>query len=96
VAAQAATLRQRLTALAQEDAEAYAAALDARGSGDEALKQALERSARVPLEIADAAVDVVRLAASVASHGEQALRADAVAAATLAEAVVRARGCWLR
>jgi formiminotetrahydrofolate cyclodeaminase len=92
VAAEAVTLRQRLIALAQEDADAYAAALDARSAGDKALGQALERAAQVPLEIADTALQVVRLAASVASRGEQALRADVVAAATLAEAVVRATG----
>ena len=89
-AAQAAKLQRRLIALARDDAEAYAAALDARGQGDEALGEALERAARAPLEIAEAAVDVVALATLVAEHGEVALRADAVTAATLAEAAVRA------
>jgi len=91
-AAQAAKLQRRLARLASSDAEAYAGALDARGAGDAALGDALDRAAEVPLEIAEAALDVVKLAGAVAGHGEPALRADAVAAATLADAVVRAAG----
>ena len=44
----------------------------------------------IPLEIAEAAVDVASLAAVVAERGEQALRADAVAAALLAQGAARA------
>jgi formiminotetrahydrofolate cyclodeaminase len=91
-AAQAAKLEQRLRALARQNAEAYAAALDARGRGDDVLGEALQRAARLPLEIAETAVDVVALAATVAEQGELALRADALVAAMLAEAVVRAAG----
>ena len=50
----------------------------------------LERAAQIPLEIAEAAVDVASLAAVVAERGEQALRADAVAAALLAQGAARA------
>jgi formiminotetrahydrofolate cyclodeaminase len=90
-AAQAASLRQKLSPLAQEDAEAYAAARAAlRERGDDGLAEALERAADVPLAIAEAAVDVAALAAGVAEHGNPDLRADAAAAAVLAEAAVRA------
>lgn len=94
-AAQAAKLQRRLTILAKQDAEAYAAALDARGRGDQALGDALDRAAQVPLEIAEAASDVAALAADVAEQGELALRVDAVVAATLAEAAVRAAASLL-
>ena len=64
---------------------------DGAGGGDpQDLGLALERAAEVPLEIAEAAVDVASLAALVAERGEQALRADAVAAAVLALAAARA------
>ncbi len=46
--------------------------------------------AGVPLEIAEVAVDVAALAAVVAERGDQAMRADAVSAALLAEAAARA------
>jgi formiminotetrahydrofolate cyclodeaminase len=42
------------------------------------------------MEIAEAAVDVAALAAVVAERGDQALRADAVAAALLAQGAARA------
>ena len=50
----------------------------------------LERAAQIPLDIAEAAVDVASLAAVVAERGEQALRADAVAGALLAQGAARA------
>ena len=70
--------------LAQRNVAAYAEAVARlRGGGDggaegEDLGVLLERAARIPLEIAEAAVDVASLAAVVAERGEQALRADAV------------------
>ena len=48
------------------------------------------RAAEVPLRIAEAAADVSELAALAAAEGKPALRPDAAAAATLAEAAVRA------
>jgi formiminotetrahydrofolate cyclodeaminase len=94
-AAQATTLRERVAPLAERNVEAYrdaVALLSAPESGhrDDELRDALARAAGVPLEIADIAVDVASLAAVVAERGDQALRADAVSAALLAEAAARA------
>jgi len=92
-AAQANTLRERIAPLAQRNLEAYAsAAARLRGTGDDAddLGLLLERAAQIPLDIAEAAVDVASLAAVVAERGEQALRADAVAGALLAQGAARA------
>jgi formiminotetrahydrofolate cyclodeaminase len=97
VAAQAGVLRARLTELAEEDARAYAGAMEAlaaaRGSGgdrDRMLGLALERAADVPLAIAAATADVAELAAQAAASGPPVLRPDAAAAALLAEAACRA------
>lgn len=97
IAAQAKALRARLTALGAEDATAFAEALEAMrdrsGSSahrDFALGEALLRAATVPLQIGEAAADVVELAALAAAEGSPALRPDAAAAAALAEAAVRA------
>jgi len=94
-AAQATTLRERIAPLAERNVDAYREAVallgeDAARGDDESLRDALERAAGVPLEIAEAAVDVASLAAVVAERGDQALRADAVSAALLAEAAARA------
>jgi formiminotetrahydrofolate cyclodeaminase len=96
-AAQANLLRERVAPLAQRNVEAYAGAVarlratgDGEGGEGEDLGTLLERAARIPLEIAEAAVDVASLAAVVAERGEQALRADAVAAALLAQGAARA------
>ena len=96
-AAQANILRERVAPLAQRNVEAYAGAVarlrgttGADGGSDDDLGTLLERAARIPLEIAEAAVDVASLAAVVAERGDQALRADAVAAALLAQGAARA------
>ena len=93
-AAQAATLSERLAPLAERNVDAYREAVamlgGAESGGDESLRDALERAAGVPLEIAEVAVDVAALAAVVAERGNQAMRADAVSAALLAEAAARA------
>ena len=94
-AAQATTLRERIAPLAERNVDAYREAVallgeDAARGDDESLRDALERAAGVPLEIAEAAVDVASLAAVVAERGDQGLRADAVSAALLAEAAARA------
>ena len=93
-AAQANTLRERVAPMAQKNVEAYARAV-ARLRGEEAegtddLGTALADAAQIPLEMAEAAVDVAALAAVVAERGEQALRADAVAAALLAHGAASA------
>jgi formiminotetrahydrofolate cyclodeaminase len=95
-AAQANTLRERVAPLAQRNLEAYTKAVARlRGAGEEEheaeddLGMLLERAAQIPLDIGEAAVDVASLAAVVAERGNQALRADAVAGALLAEGVAR-------
>ena len=56
---------------------------------DFALGGALLHAAEVPLRIAEAAADVAELAALAAVEGSTQLRADATAAAALAEAATR-------
>jgi formiminotetrahydrofolate cyclodeaminase len=88
IAAQAAALGDRSLALADEDHVAYARALEQLRSPDRdaALGKALHRAAEVPLLIAETAADVASLAALAARDGDDAVRGDAWAAATLAEA----------
>jgi formiminotetrahydrofolate cyclodeaminase len=88
IAAQAAALGDRSLALADEDHVAYAHALEQLRTPDRdaALGKALHRAAEVPLRIAETAADVAALAALAARDGDDAVRGDAWAAATLAEA----------
>jgi methenyltetrahydrofolate cyclohydrolase len=96
--AQAEALRTRVLPLADEDAEVYESVLEALrlppdigpDRRDEAIGAALSRAADVPLAIAEAALDVATLAAELAERGNPNLRGDAVTAALLAEAAVRA------
>jgi len=97
VATQARALRSRLVALADEDAEAFGAVLvamrESTGSPEQrdfALGTALLRAAEVPLRIAESSADVAELAAQTAVEGSAHLRADASAAAALAEAATHA------
>jgi len=92
VRVQADSLRRRVAPLAQQDAKAYSAVLEARsaGVGDEKLGKALARAALFPLQIAEAAADVAELGALVAENGNANARADAAAGAALAEAGARA------
>ena len=79
---------------------AYEAALEMRsgrsrrgqGEGDQALAEALDAAAEIPMDVAEQAAAVAELAASVAKHGRPELRADAIAAAELAAAASRAAG----
>lgn len=95
--AQAEALRDRAAPLAQLDAEAYAAALEARRAArelpeeqrDHALGEAFARAAEPPLQIARLAADVAELAAEIATNGAPAVRADATAAAALAAGAAR-------
>jgi formiminotetrahydrofolate cyclodeaminase len=96
VAAQALKLRRRLAELARTDAEAFAAVLaqlDAprteRGR-DARLAGALDLASELPLAIAETAADVAALASVAADRSVQRHRADAVAAAALAEGAARA------
>jgi formiminotetrahydrofolate cyclodeaminase len=88
IAAQAAALGDRALVLADDDHRAYAHALEQLRSPDRdaSLGIALRRAAEVPLRIAETAADVAALAALAARDGADAVRADAWAAATLAEA----------
>lgn len=95
--AQASKLSRRLVPLALADSRAYAEARDAlerrsaeTGGDDNALAAALARASDIPLEIADAAADTAELAAYASRHCAQAVRGDALVAAALAEAAVRA------
>ncbi len=94
VVAQALALQGRLSELAQVDAEAYAASLDALGERSEetderrdfALGTALDRAAQAPLAIAETAHDVAVLAAKAAEHVRPDVQPDARAAVSLAAA----------
>jgi formiminotetrahydrofolate cyclodeaminase len=88
IAAQAAALGDRSLLLADDDHRAYAAAVEQLRAPDRdaALGRALRRAAEVPLAIAETAADVAALAALAARDGADTVRADAWAAATLAEA----------
>jgi len=88
--AQALDLRDRLLALAGQDARAYEQALTALERRDTGLARALDRSAEVPLAIAETAADVALLAAEAAESADGAARADASAAAALASGAARA------
>ena len=88
--AQALGLRDRLLALAGQDALAYERALTALERRDASLERALVRAAEVPLAIAETAADVAQLAAEAAEAADGAERADASAAAALASGAARA------
>jgi formiminotetrahydrofolate cyclodeaminase len=88
VAAQASALGDRALALADDDHRVYAQAMAQLASPerDTALGAALRRAAEVPLQIAETAADVAILASLAAEEGSETVRADAWAAAALAEA----------
>lgn len=88
--AQAVDLRDRLLALAVQDAQAYESALEALERPDESLAGALASAADAPLALAEAAADVALLAADATERADGASRADAAAAAALAAGAARA------
>ena len=90
-------LRGRVTPLARADAAAYGRVLDAYRSprGDEEgrrrrVREALSETANVPLSIAEIGAEVSGIAVRLAEEGNPSLRGDAVTAAALAGAGVRA------
>jgi methenyltetrahydrofolate cyclohydrolase len=97
IARQADELRARVAALADRDAAAYRAVLDAyrlpkEGDGAgrrDRITAALHAAAEVPLEIAEIAAQVAALAAGLAAAGNPNLRGDTMAAAHLAAAAAR-------
>ena len=88
--AQALDLRDRLLALAQQDALAYERALTSLERRDSGLARALARAAEVPLTICEAAADTALLAAEAAERADGAATADAAAAACLAAGAAQA------
>lgn len=99
IALQATTLRRQLAGLVARDAEAYErvraayqmprepeTALAARA---DAIREALLFAAQIPLETAQAAVDVAALAASLAERGNRNAVSDACVAALMAEAACK-------
>ena len=89
--AQAVDLRDRLLALAAQDAQAYETALErARAAATTASRGRSSTAAEVPLALAEAAADVALLAADATERADGASRADAAAAAALAAGAARA------
>jgi formiminotetrahydrofolate cyclodeaminase len=99
LADQADELRRRAADLADLDARAYTAVLEAfRLPGDdgqrrERTREALLGAAVVPLEISGIGARVAQLALRVAEAGNQNLRGDAVTGALLAAASARSAAC---
>ena len=95
LADQADTLRLMAAQLADMDARAYTAVLDAgRQPGDngqrrERMREALLGAAMVPLEIAAIGARVAQMAVEVAEAGNPNLRGDAMTGAVLATASAR-------
>lgn len=96
-AAYADRARSQVAALAEQDAEAYQAVLAAFALPREPdpdvrrrqIRRTLERAARIPTEIAEAASGVAVEAAVLAQRGNPTLRGDAFTAVTLAAAAAR-------
>jgi formiminotetrahydrofolate cyclodeaminase len=98
VVGQAEAFRARVAPLAQADSDAYLDALTAlrrreemqERYRDQQLRAALDKAAEVPLKIVEAGSDLAGLAALLAANGNPEVRADAAAAAVLAEGGARA------
>lgn len=92
-------LRRELTDLVEADAKAYQAVLEAyrlpkasdreKKQRSQAIKQALEGAARVPLEVADRAVRLLELVPSLLKKGIPSAASDAGVAAYMAQAAVK-------
>jgi formiminotetrahydrofolate cyclodeaminase len=88
--AQAIELRDRLLALAEQDALAYETALTSLERRDAGLARSLAKAAEVPLTIGETAADTALLAAEAAERADGSARADAAAAACLAAGAAQA------
>ena len=99
LAARADELRRRAADLADIDARAYQAVLDARrlpadgGRRQRKVREALAGAAVVPLEICQIGALVAEMAVRVAEAGNPNLRGDAVTGALLAAASARSAAC---
>jgi glutamate formiminotransferase/formiminotetrahydrofolate cyclodeaminase len=99
LAAKAAALGARLSALVKEDSDSYALVSAAyklpkenpeqTAARDSAIQAALMKAAEVPLETARACVAVAKLAAACAQKGNSNAVSDAGVAALLAEAACK-------
>lgn len=95
---QAETFRARVAPLAQADAEVYRDALTilrrreevSERYRDQTLRDALEKSAEIPIRIVEAGCDLASLAALLVENGNPEVRADAIVACVLAEGGARA------
>ncbi|MFQ5858029.1 MAG: cyclodeaminase/cyclohydrolase family protein, partial [Anaerolineae bacterium] len=95
---QATSLQARLSSLAEEDTAAFDQVMGAYRLSKEteekqrtrrsAIQEALREAIRVPLETAQAGIEVLHLARRVAEHGNVNARSDAVTAGYLAHAAV--------
>ncbi|WP_395106358.1 cyclodeaminase/cyclohydrolase family protein [Actinomadura sp. SCN-SB] len=102
IAARADALRERALTLAEEDATAYRAVLEAyrlpkdtEGRRDR-IGKALARACEVPLEIAEGAAEVAALGADIGEHGNPNLIGDAATGVHLAVAAVRSAAGLVR
>ena len=99
LAEEADELRRRLAQLAEEDAQAYGAVLEALRLPQEASQREIQRqeallgAALVPVEIAGIGARVALMAARLAETGNPNLRGDAVTGAVLAAASARSAAC---
>ncbi|MEA2126488.1 MAG: Formiminotransferase-cyclodeaminase [Solirubrobacteraceae bacterium] len=85
-------LRERATALVEESEAAFGAAWDelaraGEGGRDEALGGAMDRATAAPLAVAGTAAEIAELARASVDQVAPIVRAEAVAAAVLAEAI---------
>ena len=93
LATRADELRRRVADLADLDARAYQAVLDARRRPGNARREALLGAALVPLEVSEIGAQVAQMALQVAEAGNPNLRGDAVTGALLAAASARSAAC---
>jgi methenyltetrahydrofolate cyclohydrolase len=91
LAKRADSLRSEAAPLARADAAAYGRVLAAQRTGEgDVFRGALSRAADIPVAVAEAGVEVAEISAYLARDGNPNLKGDAIAAALLAEAGVRA------
>jgi methenyltetrahydrofolate cyclohydrolase len=94
-AGRAAELRARSLELAERELTSYAPVIEARRLPDEdpdrdrRIEEALDHASEAPREIAALAAEAAALARRVAEASKPSVRADALAAATLADAAER-------
>ena len=84
-------LRARVVSLSKSDQAAYAEYVRARRSGrDDDIAAALDEAIRIPLEMAEVAVELAGLALGLARSGNPNLRGDATVAVLMGAAAARA------